>query len=230
MYQTTNHERSLLERALLAVIVASAASTSMGCKGLFGAEERDEVTAVSSALTAAPLASASSGATPAASKSDCPAGRWRYDYSDKALEVMMKNTVAGKVIKEEGEFVCSIDSGKQGSIECSSQGKPVVNVVETKQAGLPMRISVELSGTAKTKFTLLDGSRMKVVSSDTSQLKVKANVELAGKAMPFPTDELLGIFGEPESVLSYKCEQGALAIKPEIAGVETDWQEFTPAK
>lgn len=142
---------------------------------------------------------------------------------------MMKGAAGAKVLKEEGEFVCDVSDGSAGTITCATQGKPVVNVVETKQAGFPMTISVTMDGKATTEFKIVDATHMTVVSSDVSGLKITTNVTLAGKEVPFPTDKLLTLFGNPQSTLGYKCEAGKLLIKPEIAGVENTWQELTPA-
>jgi len=142
---------------------------------------------------------------------------------------MMKGTAGAKVIKEEGDFVCEVGSGKAGTIVCATQGKPVVNVVETKQGGLPMTVSISIDGSATTKFELIDTGRMKVVASDTSALKVTASVRLGGSDVPFPAEKLVTLFGQPESSLAYKCEGGKLLLKPEIANVANTWQELTPA-
>ena len=160
----------------------------------------------------------------------CPAGRWSYDYSDQALEVMMKNVAGAKVVKEEGAFICTVAEGTEGLITCDTQGKPVQNVVETDQAGMKMTISVTIDGKAVTQFKLLDAQRMMVVSSDTSGLKIGTNVKLGGKEIPFPTDRLMNIFGKPQSTLGYKCEGGKLFIKPEIENTQTVWQELQPVK
>jgi hypothetical protein len=69
---------------------------------------------------------------------------------------------------------------------------------------------------------------MKVVSSDTSDLKIGTTVTLGGKQMPFPADQLIGIFGKSGSTLGYKCEGGKLYLKPHVENVETVWQELEP--
>ena len=140
----------------------------------------------------------------------------------------MKGAAGAKVLKEEGEFVCDVGAGSTGTITCATQGKPVVNVVETKQAGLPMTVSMTIDGKATTKFELLDNNRMKVVASDTKGLKVTASVKLGGSEVPFPSEKLINLFGAPESTLGYKCEGGKLFLKPEVANVDTVWQELTP--
>jgi len=170
------------------------------------------------------------GAGAANPNAKCPAGRWTYDYSDQALEVMMKNLAGAKVVKKEGSFLCNVSEGTQGMIVCETQGKPVVNVVETTQAGMKMTIAVTIDGKASTKFTLLDAQRMKVVSSDTSQLKIGTDVTLGGKKIPFPTEQLISIFGKPESTMNYKCEASKLAIKPQVENTETVWQTLEPVK
>lgn len=203
------------------------------CGALVGCKSKEQAPAsgasAASAATSTPSPAASAASTSAAGSGKCPAGRWKYDYSDQALEVIMKGAAGAKVIKEEGEFFCDVSEGSEGTIRCATQGKPVVNVVETKQAGFPMTISVTIDGSATTKFKIVDSGRMTVVSSDVSGLKVTTNVTLAGKEVPFPTDKLLTLFGNPESTLSYKCESGKLLIKPDVHGVQNTWQELTPA-
>lgn len=201
---------------------------SPGCKSERSEAEPSPSAGASTASVAAASAAATSSAVAAKAPGTCPAGRWKYDYSDQALEVMLKSAAGARVVKEEGEFICTISEGKEGSISCDSLGKPVVNVIETKQAGVPMTISVTMKGKASNKFRLEDDSRMTVITTDTSQLEVKTSVNLAGKEMPFPTDKLVTIFGEPQATLSYKCESGALHIKPEVDGVETTWQKLKP--
>jgi hypothetical protein len=179
----------------------------------------------------APASAAGTAAAAAANlNAKCPAGRWSYDYSDQALEAMMKNVAGAKVVKEEGAFICTVSEGTQGMITCDTQGKPVQNIVETNQAGLKMTISVTIDGKAVTQFKLLDAQRMQVVSSDTSGLKIGSKVTLGGKEIPFPTDRLLSIFGKPESTLGYKCEGGKLFIKPQLENTEGVWQELEPVK
>ena len=207
-----------------------------GCKSKSQATDQpspDAQAAAQPADTAGAASAAAPEATGAAAanlNAKCPAGRWSYDYSDQALEVMMKNLAGAKVVKKEGSFICNVSEGAQGTVVCETQGKPVENVVETNQAGMKMVISVTIDGKATTQFALLDGQRMKVVSSDTSKLKIGAKVTLAGKQMPFPTEKLVSIFGKPESTLSYKCEDGKLFIKSEIEKTETPWQRLDPAK
>ena len=197
-------------------------------------ERSEGASAVSAQVAAGSAAAAGAGAPSAAASvaaagANCPAGRWKYDYSDQTLEVMLQNAAGARVLKEEGEFICTVSEGKQGSISCDSLGRPVVNVIETKQAGIPMTISVTMKGKALNKFRLDNESQMTVISSDTSQLEIETSVNLGGKAVPFPTDKLVTIFGEPQSTLSYKCEGGALYIKPELQNVQTTWQKLTPA-
>jgi hypothetical protein len=190
----------------------------------------DPKSAGAPAAGTAPAAAPTPVAAAANPNARCPAGRWSYDYSDQALEVMMKNVGGAKVLKEEGSFICNVSEGTQGTTVCETQGKPVQNVVETNQAGMKMTISVTIEGKASTRFTLLDAQRMKVVSSDTSGLKIGTTVTLGGKEIPFPTEQLVGIFGKPESTMSYKCESGKLYIKPEMENAQTTWQELEPVK
>jgi hypothetical protein len=203
------------------------------CKSKAAATD-EPTSAASSAAPAAGMASApapeATGAEPASLNAKCPAGRWSYDYSDQALELMMKSLAGAKVVKKEGSFLCTVSEGAEGSVVCETQGKPVENVVETNQAGMKMIISVTIDGKASTQFALIDGGRMKVISSDTSKLKIGTKVTLAGKQMPFPADKLISIFGKPESTLSYKCEDGKLFIKPQIDTGEAPWQRLEPAK
>jgi hypothetical protein len=200
-------------------------SSWTGCKS-----ERSEGAASAPAgpIAAASTAVASAALSATAPAGKCPAGRWKYDYSDQALEVMLQNAAGARVLKEEGEFICTVSEGKDGSISCDSLGKPVVNVIEAKQAGIPMTISVTMKGKASNKFRLDSESRMTVIATDTSQLEVKTSVNVGGKEVPFPTDKFLTFFGEAESTLSYKCEGGALYIKPEIDNVQTTWQKLEP--
>jgi len=179
---------------------------------------------------AADQPAAAQSAAAGTSAGDCPAGRWHYDYSDQALEVMMKNVADAKVVKEEGDFICEISKGDEGTIFCDTGETPVHNVVETKQAGVPMTVSVKLDGKGTTRFKRLDAKRLQVSGSDTKDLKLEASVSLAGKQMPFPADKMVSIFGDEDAILSYKCEGGKLLLKPEIEGTETTWQELTAVK
>jgi hypothetical protein len=208
-----------------------------GCKSKSPAEDKpasDTNAAAQSAVQATAATSASPpgarGAPAAGSAGKCPAGRWSYDYSDQALETLMKNVAGAKVLKKEGSFICTVSEGTQGTVVCETQGKPVENVVETNQTGVKMVISVTIDGKATTQFTLTDAQHMKVLSSDTSNLKIDTKVNLGGKPMPFPTDKLISIFGKPESVIEYKCEDGKLFLKPQIDNVDSPWQRLEPAK
>lgn len=141
---------------------------------------------------------------------------------------MLKNVAGAKVLKKEGEFICVVAEGNQGSIDCDTQGKPIVNVVETHQAGMPMKVSITLNGKGRTKFELVGPGRMKIIGSDISQLELDTKVTLAGNDIPFPADKLVTIFGEADTIMAYKCDNGALALKPQLENVETDWQQFQP--
>jgi len=198
-------------------------SATFACKS-----EKHETEAVAPAASSGPALAPPTSPTAATTATACPAGRWKYDYSDQALEAMMKSAAGAKVVKEEGEFVCDIGAGRTGTLTCATQGKPVVNVVETKQAGLPMTVSMTIDGKATTKFELLDQNRMKVVASDTKDLKVNASIKLGGNEVPFPSEKLVTMFGAPESTLGYKCEGGKLFLKPEVANANNVWQELTP--
>ncbi len=203
------------------------------CKSKSAASDKpaaDTTGAAQSGGAASAAAPEALGAAAPSPTGKCPAGRWSYDYSDQALEILMKNVAGAKVLKKEGSFICTVSEGAQGTVVCETQGKPVENVVETNQAGMKMVISVTIDGKATTQFTLVDAQQMKVVSSDTSQLKISTQVKLGGKQIPFPTDKLVTIFGKPESKLSYKCEDGKLFLKPQIDNVDSPWQRLDPVK
>ncbi len=191
------------------------------------ADESKNTMGGDTAAKAAASAQPSAGAT---QSSTCPAGRWHYDYSDQALEVMMKNTINAKVVKEEGDFVCEISSGDDGTITCDTGESPVHNVVETKQGGMPMTVSVKLSGKGSTRFKRLAEGRLQVTDSDTKNLKLETSVTLAGKSIPFPGKEMVGLFGGDKAILSYKCQDGKLLLKPELDDTETTWQELLPVE
>jgi hypothetical protein len=206
-----------------------------GCKSAAKDQPATETNAAQSAAAATaatPSAAApkAPGAAAAGQAGNCPAGRWSYDYSDNALEILMNNVAGAQVVKKEGSFICTVSEGSPGTVVCETQGKPVENVVETNQAGMKMVISVTIDGKATTAFTLVDARHMKVTSSDTSKLKIATKVSLGGKPMPFPTDKLVSIFGKPESTLEYKCEDGKLFLKPQIDKVDSPWQRLDPAK
>jgi len=93
-----------------------------------------------------------------------------------------------------------------------------------------MVISITIDGKATTRFKLIDTQTMRVVSSDTSKLKIGTEVTLAGQKVPFPADKMIDIFGKPESTLGYKCENGKLLLKPHVDNVDTPWQTLEPAK
>ncbi len=213
---------------LLACMAVS--GSCAGCKDKTSGKRDEPPDAPTQASSQAAEASAVSASASPPEDLGCPAGRWKYDYSDQALEVMLKNVADAKVVKEEGEFVCTVSEGKTGTIVCDTQGKPVVNVVETKKAGIPMTISVSISGKAESKFSLVSAQRMQVVSSDTSALEIETSVSLGGKSIPFPTDKLITIFGEPKSYIAYRCDDKGLSLKPEIANVDNTWQQLTRVK
>jgi hypothetical protein len=222
----------LSQPATLGLVVLG---SMLGCKSAAKDNPATDTNAAESG--AVPTASAPSAAAPEAPGAaavgpagKCPAGRWSYDYSDNALELLMKSVAGAKVVKKEGSFICTVSEGSPGTVVCETQGKPVENVVETNQAGMKMVTSVTIDGKATTAFTLVDARHMKVVSSDTSKLKITTKVTLGGKPMQFPTDKLVSIFGKPESTLEYKCEDGKLFLKPQIDKVETPWQRLDPAK
>src|SRR5262245_46873376 len=180
--------------------------------------------------TASAATAEAPGAAAASSPGKCPAGRWSYDYSDQALETLMKNVAGAKVLKKEGSFVCTVSDGQEGTVVCETQGKPVENVVETNQAGMKMVMNITIDGKATTRFKLIDSQNMRVVSSDTSKLKIGTQVTLGGQDIPFPADKMVSIFGKPESTLGYKCEGGKLLLKPHVDNVDTPWQTLEPAK
>ena len=184
------------------------------------------------APVAQPSSTGAAALSPAAANlsAKCPAGRWSYDYADQALEVMMKNAADAKVLKEAGSFICTVSEGTDGTVACETQGQPVENVVEANQSGMKMIISVTIDGKASTRFRLLDSQNMKVASSDTRGLRIDTKVTLGGREIPFPTNELIGIFGKADSTLAYKCESGKLYLKPQVDGLETTWQELEPVR
>ena len=193
------------------------------------AEEQPGAPAAASGSTPS-AASATQGVATTGPNSKCPAGRWSYDYSDQALEAMMAKLQGAKVVKKEGAFLCEVSEGTQATATCSTQGKPVLNVVEANQGGMKMVISIKMDGRATSSFTLEDGQRMKVHSSDIKGLKITTEVKLGGKAMPFPTDKMISIFGDAGSTISYKCEGGNLLLNGQPAGAEPVWQRLEPAK
>ncbi len=226
-----NEAPSLFRLAALGVVTAC--SLLSGCKSRTAAtDERASGTngvAPSAGVAGAAIAQAPGAATPS-SAGKCPAGRWSYDYSDQALETLMKNVAGAKVLKKEGSFVCTVSEGQEGTVVCETQGKPVENVVETNQAGMKMVIGITIDGKATTRFKLIDAQNMRVLSSDTSKLKIGTQVTVAGQKVPFPADKLVSIFGKPESTLGYKCENGKLSLKPHVDNVDTPWQTLEPAK
>lgn len=217
--------------AALGLVLASCLLS--GCKSKSAAtDERASGTngVAPSAGVAGPAAAEGPGAGAPSSAGKCPAGRWSYDYSDQALETMMKNLAGAKVLKKEGSFVCTVSAGQDGTVVCETQGKPVENVVETNQTGMKMVISITIDGKATTRFKLIDAQTMRVLSSDTSKLKIGTEVTLGGQKIPFPADKMVSIFGKPESTLGYKCEGGKLLLKPHVENVDTPWQTLEPVK
>jgi 3D (Asp-Asp-Asp) domain-containing protein len=222
---------SLFRPAALGLVMTC--SLLSGCKSKSAAtDERASGTngVAPSAGVAGAAAAAAPGAAAPSSAGKCPAGRWSYDYSDQALETLMKNVGGAKVLKKEGSFVCTVSDGQEGTVACETQGKPVENIVETNQTGMKMIISITIDGKASTRFKLIDTQNMRVVSSDTSKLKIGTQVTVAGQKVPFPADKMVSIFGKPESTLGYKCEDGKLFLKPHIDNVDTPWQRLEPAK
>jgi hypothetical protein len=143
---------------------------------------------------------------------------------------MMKNISDAKVLRKEGRLICTVTDGTRGTITCDTQGKPVVNVVETDQIGMKMRVSITMNGKAVTDFELLDDRQMKVTASDVSQLKVDAHVTLGKKEMPFPAADLIGTFGKAGTTMSYKCDGDQLSLLPHLEGYELTWQNLQAVK
>lgn len=204
-----------------------------GCKSEASPETVEPTSATQPEVVTPSAAKPGTATAPAqapALNANCPAGRWSYDYSDQALEAMMKNVAGATVLKKEGLFICNVSEGTEGTVVCETQGKPVVNVVETSQAGMKMTINISIDGKAVTQFKIVDGQQMRIVSSDTSGLKIDTQVSVGGRQVPFPADKLISIFGKPESMMSYRCEEGNLLLKPQIENTETVWQELKPVR
>jgi hypothetical protein len=214
--------------AAVLVLAVSGCKSEPGATGssAAGPNASTQSAQTQSAGTPAPEARGTVAASP---NGTCPAGRWSYDFSDQVLETMMKNVAGAKVLKKEGSFICNVSTGAQGTVVCETQGKPVENVVEANQAGMKMVIAITIQGKAATQFALLDAQHMKILSSDASQLKISTKLTLGGAQMPFPTDKLMTIFGNPESTLGYKCEGGKLFLKPGVDKVDSPWQRLDPA-
>lgn len=162
----------------------------------------------------------------------CLVGKWHYDFADNALETMMANLPKGKVTKEEGDLVCENTLvGVEGTVTCAATGgKPVVIEVAADQAGMPLTISVKMSGKTSSKFKLVDDKTMQVTSEGMGDLKVEVEATIAGNKIPFPTAPLLQAFaGEMGATSVFECQGDTLRIRPQIA-VQTSWQEFTRLK
>lgn len=217
--------------AALGLLMASCLLSGCKSKSAAPGERASGTNGVApSAGAAGPAAAEAPGGGAPSFAGKCPAGRWSYDYSDQALETLMKNVAGAKVLKKEGSFVCTVSDGQEGTVVCETQGKPVENVVETSQTGMKMVMRITIDGKATTRFKLIDAQNMRVVSSDTSKLKIGTEVSLGGQKVPFPADKMVSIFGRPESTLGYKCEDGKLLLKPHVDNVDTPWQTLEPAK
>lgn len=223
------HATSSLSRSAALGLVMAGYLLS-GCKSKSAATDERASGTTGVTPSAGPAAAEAPGAAAPSSAGKCPAGRWSYDYSDQALETLMKNVAGAKVLKKEGSFVCTVSDGQEGTVVCETQGKPVENVVETSQTGMKMIMSITIDGKATTRFKLIDAQNMRVISSDTSKLKIGTEVTLAGQKVPFPADKMVNLFGKPESTLGYKCENGKLLLKPQVDNVDTPWQTLEPAK
>lgn len=156
----------------------------------------------------------------------CLPGKWHYDFADDALETMMKNLPKAKVTKEEGEAICEIErSANVGKLTCTTAGgKPVIVEVSAAQAGMPLAISMKMSGKTITQFKLLDDKSLELASDGLGDMKVDVTATLAGKEFPFPATELLNTFGGKAGATSdFECRGDELKVRPRVAG-HSSWQ------
>ncbi len=199
----------------------SAATSS----GESGAEKSGEAAAPPPPADRAKEASAKAPASGNTGAS-CLAGKWHYDFADDAMETMMGNLPNAKLTKEEGELICDVSqTDGHGKIHCATSGKgPVVVEVSAEQAGMPLLISIEMSGKTTTDFKILDNSSLQLTSEGFGDLKMKVTARLAGNEFPFPATELLqGLGGNAGAISDFECAGDQLKVRPRIEG-QSAWQ------
>ena len=184
--------------------------------------------AAGSAVPSLALNKLSGDERPPPVNASCPAGRWLYDYSDGALESLMASFPNAKMLEKEGSFLCTVSEGNAGTVQCVTQGR-IRNLMSVRQAGLPMSVDVTMEGSTSMKFTLTGDGKMMVTDSDSSGIKIEAKATVAGKSIPFPMDRALNMFGDVNTVTSYKCEGGNLMLKHKVRETETPWHTLTPS-
>jgi|GEM_PF-3097332 len=167
-----------------------------------------------------------SAANAEAPAGNCPAGKWRYDYADAALEAMMSNLGDAKVTEESGSYVCTISEGKEGTISCATDGgKPVINGVSAKQGGMPLTVRMIMTGGTTSKFKITDKDKMTISETDMSGFDFKVEATVAGRPMNLPFQDLAMAFGaEGEEVhQSFDCTGDTLKLLMHLEDTKTDW-------
>lgn len=222
------------------LIVALAALSAYACddedEGVKRTDEPASAPALSQTTTKAkaepakPAPEAKKAAAEGEPASDCPAGKWRYDFGDAFMRSFVAaNMKNAKLVKTEGSYICEFPAGSKGEASCRAVGGPVVNDVEVDQGGMKMTMHTEVHGSSKMQVEIQAG-KIKVLSSDLSQLQMKAHGTVAGQKIDFPLNDIAAVVPAGESQMAYKCEGDTLKLLVEAEGVTTDWQALQRVK
>lgn len=160
----------------------------------------------------------------------CLPGKWHYDFADDSLETMIENAPGARVTREEGELVCEISlDGKKGVLTCAVPGgQPLVIEITSDQVGVPLEVSMQVSGKTRRQFELVDEQSMALGSDDLQGLEVEVTMSVAGRKIPFPlTDQLLAWTGGESTIRNrFECKGKELRLLPQV-DAKASWQTLT---
>jgi len=150
---------------------------------------------------------------------DCPAGNYLFDYASYNLGALLNPTGQGpmKVLKQTGTANCTISSLSVGQWICSVN-EPMGAEISMAQAGLSATAKIEMTGTAALTFVGDAPGSLQVKSTDLSAYKMKASMNLGGKEIPFPMDQMPQLFGNEGTRWHYACTAESLHLKGDVPG------------
>lgn len=168
---------------------------------------------------AAPAAAAATG--------ECPVGKWEYDYSDRFLESLLKNSPGMKVTKKSGRVLCTITGKEKGSYDCTAQDGVQTVLTAELSGGLQMEVSVGVKGNSHVDFVAAGPGKWKTTRADMSGLQIDGVTKLNGKEIPLPDLELFPGLNRAGTEFEWRCEGSKLKWRPQVAGLDADWATMT---
>jgi hypothetical protein len=195
----------------LPFVVLLSASTLASCR-------RSETGAAPDASTptaTAPVAAAAAGT--------CPAGKWKYDYTDQFLESLARNSAGARVVSERGEYVCTVTGNERGSYTCVASEGGVENVFEAPMGGMTMKVTVKMNGSSSADFEPAGPGKWKTTRVDMSAFRMETKASLAGREMPMPAANAFPGMDRPGTILEYRCEGDVLKLKPIVDAMAIDF-------